>query len=1328
MKKRTMFGRILPPLAIAALLQAGLFVTAVLASGTLTEMSHQSTEIVKSSLDSVSAATSTKLRDSEPDFSMINRKIDNIIEDSLRRGETGSVADFINRPELKDRLIKECYPDLIMLEDIADSEAIFLIFPDISDIPDIEKPHSFPGVFLYDGEHGGRDEATLVLLRGKRELAEGYNFIPDISWAESFTHQPGYSALDYFWSPYYAAFANPGLDYNAYVYWSSPFFVEQTSALGSLTAVSAPIIVDGRPIGVVGVCYQTNDIFDYAANHAAGTYMLVKYASNGKESLFTAPDFSDMSITPRYSFAPDVLSYTSGANGIRLIKNPLHPDIFDTEGLSYSGSPAAAAIAELHVYPPDSPYNDDRWALISAQNSETVFSVSRIITFLISGMIIVSTLDALIIAIFASRFFSKGIGKIVSVVAETPVDGVIPQIDSEIYEIDMLGAVLRKASEENRASEIRLQEERERYYIALRSSNQNFIDYDAATDLLKVDILTGQEINKIEYPGFLDSISTLRVVYQDDIPIAVKFLRGQITNSVDFRVWSQTAAGKLMWFQAKPYYMYDESGKLRRTISSIRDITEEKQEGSRRENAVLRDNVTDFYRADHAVTAVRDFIIGENILAYAIVCIVIDNFRHLAESFGRFFCDALVYEAASILKKRFDDKAVFIRTYPNEFAVVCPNEDLSPADFRAGLGEIVKNSVNAIGAIVISDEGNTSISVSAGIFINDSAKNSAVARQRAEYAEAAAVMRRFDSNVVFWTEVESDYNFTERVDIYGVLDSVRFPEDSLPSGSESSGGINAFAFNILEKTSDIRSAVQMLLSRVGTEFGMRRVSLFMFDRAGIVLSRMWQWNEPGGEALPAYNISVSKAVKTDFNRTMDGTEYIILDEGAGAIPKFLADGTGFDDGNFGAALPLSDSGGIMGVLIAEGKPDVIENTDFIVLRETVKVLAAFLAKNRSSTESKAKSEFLSKMSHEIRTPMNAIIGMSQIALADEDVSPKQREYLWKIDYSAKYLLTLINDILNMSRIESGKTKADIAGVDFSAILEALDSIIGTQCKQKAVNYIVDINIPSYKFMSDSLKLNQIFMNLLGNAIKFTAPGGTVTFAAFAGEEDSDGNTPVTFSVSDTGIGIKPERVHRIFEAFEQEEASTARQYGGTGLGLTIANSYVSMLGGELALESEVGIGSKFFFTIPVAFVVEDETPGAGLSAENQKDLSGSRILIAEDDELNMEIAKTLLEQQGFVIECAENGQIAVDMWKQNPEGYYSLILMDIRMPVMDGLEASRAIRSENRPDAAAIPIIALSANAFDEDREMSQAACMNGHVIKPIDMRVLLAKMREFLG
>jgi signal transduction histidine kinase/CheY-like chemotaxis protein/GGDEF domain-containing protein len=1325
MKKRTMFRKILPPLVVAALIQATVFIVAVLASGILTEMSRQSADIVSNSLGSVTSATSAQIKRSTPEFSFINDKINAIIAEAVANGEAGNAADFINNERLRDSLIAACYPDLIRLEDVADSEAIFLVLSDVPRIPDPTEEHSFPGVFLYDSAHGDSDEPALVMLRGNRELADGYDFLSDLAWTEEFDYIPSSAMLQYMWRPINAAVRSPGLPLEKYVHWSEPFFVHQTSALGSLTSVSVPIIVDEKPIGVIGVCYKTSEIFDNALNRSSGAYILAEYSYPTGTAPFDAPAFREITITPRYSFSPGRVSYISGENGITLKKSTNYQDIFDAEGLYFEGKNAAAAIEDLGIYPDDSPYNDERWAIVAAEDGDRVFSAPRNVMILIAALILVSTLDAIIIAIFASRVFSKGIGKILSVMQDTPY-GVMKSVDSDIYEIDMLGSALKKASDESRAAEDTLQAERERYYIALRSSNQNFVDYDAAEDRLKVDILTGAEIMKVEFPNFLDNISNLHVIYEDDIPTAVKFFRGQVSSYVEARVWSQSSQGKLLWFQAKPYYIYDDNGKLRRTISSIRDVTAEKLLESSRENAELRDNVTGFYRADHAVSTARDFLSDDNIYSYAVALIVIDNFALLAEKFGRFFCDALVFEAASILRKNFGDNCLFIRSYPNECSMIIPEAAAANITLREYVEKAVKSAAHGIESIVISDEENTKISVSAGIFINDGAKNSAVARQRAEYAEAAAIMRRYGDNIVFWNEIESDYSFTERVDIYGVLDSVRTPEESQTANE--GGGINAFTLNLLEKTTDIRSAVQMLLSRIGTEFGLRRVSVFMFDRGGVVLSRLWQWNEPGGEALSPFTVSVSRAAKAEFDRIMDGTEYIILDDKAGGLPRFMADGIGFLNDNFGAALPLSDSGGVMGVFIVEGLPDVIEGTDFGVLRETVKVLSAFLSKNRSSTESKAKSEFLSKMSHEIRTPMNAIIGMSQIALADEEISAKQRDYIWKIDFSAKYLLSLINDILDMSRIESGKTRCDISEVDFKSILDVIDSMIGTQCKQKSINFVTDIKIPSYRFMSDSLKLNQIFMNLLGNAIKFTEPGGTISFRASAGEQDSDGTTPVTFTVEDTGIGIKSDRIHRIFEAFEQEDDSTARQYGGTGLGLPISNSYVSMLGGELQLRSEVGKGSTFYFTIHVQFVEAEIANESGNADTEQCDFTGLRVLIAEDDELNMEITKTLLEQQGFLTDCAENGEIAVEMWRSHPENYYAIILMDIRMPVMNGLDASRAIRSDNRTDAATVPIIALTANAFEEDKNMSLAACMNGHIIKPIDMRLLLAKMRELLS
>jgi CheY-like chemotaxis protein len=336
----------------------------------------------------------------------------------------------------------------------------------------------------------------------------------------------------------------------------------------------------------------------------------------------------------------------------------------------------------------------------------------------------------------------------------------------------------------------------------------------------------------------------------------------------------------------------------------------------------------------------------------------------------------------------------------------------------------------------------------------------------------------------------------------------------------------------------------------------------------------------------------------------------------------------------------------------------------------------------------------------------------------------------------------------MSRIESGKTRVEITDADLDDIMKGLHSIIGTQCEAKGIRYIVEDSVPVRRFKTDILKLNQILLNLLGNAVKFTPENGEIKLSvSLINQSAVSGQNPKTddraagteedtskqreqieleFIVKDTGIGIRKDRLQKIFEPFEQEDESTIRQYGGTGLGLPISSSYIALLGGHMYIDSEPSIGTTFSFTIPIT-LIPSATPADTKSAGEKIDFTGRRILIAEDDELNMEIAQTLLEKSGFIAVGAENGRVAVDKFTASPPGYFDAILMDIRMPELDGLSAAAEIRACRHPDAKNIPIIALSANAFAEDVATSKQAGMNDHIIKPLDMRVLLGKLEEFL-
>jgi signal transduction histidine kinase/CheY-like chemotaxis protein len=532
----------------------------------------------------------------------------------------------------------------------------------------------------------------------------------------------------------------------------------------------------------------------------------------------------------------------------------------------------------------------------------------------------------------------------------------------------------------------------------------------------------------------------------------------------------------------------------------------------------------------------------------------------------------------------------------------------------------------------------------------------------------------------------------------------------------------------------MKSAVQILITRLGNEYGFDSVKVFQFDNNNSSFTQSWIWQAAGqtalenaGEARQSnYSVLITASDKNQFDSIMHGTDYIIIDSPTAGYPSFLIGGLNVTGLKASAVIPCPAGETFIGCAAFEGDTDTVEKADFEQLKSIVKLLTAFMAKQRSTRESRAKSEFLSKMSHEIRTPMNAILGMTEIALSEEDISTNQAGYLKKIKYSAKYLLTLINDILDMSRIESGKSYIEMTDINLDDVLLGLQSIIGTQCEAKGLFYIVSDRVKLRRFVTDILKLNQILLNLLGNAVKFTPPGGRITLDVSLSEPDKDDTAVMTFIVSDTGIGIRKDRLQKIFEPFEQEDISTVRQYGGTGLGLPISRNYVNLLGGDMNVESEQEAGTTFTFTIPVKV----QTAGTdSRTDQTDRDISfdGRHILIAEDDELNMEIAQTLLTKSGFDVTPAENGRIAVEAFANSAPGFFDAILLDIRMPELNGLEAAEQIRAMDRPDAASIPILALSANAFAEDIKISKAAGMNDHIIKPLDMRILLQKLKQYM-
>ena len=380
--------------------------------------------------------------------------------------------------------------------------------------------------------------------------------------------------------------------------------------------------------------------------------------------------------------------------------------------------------------------------------------------------------------------------------------------------------------------------------------------------------------------------------------------------------------------------------------------------------------------------------------------------------------------------------------------------------------------------------------------------------------------------------------------------------------------------------------------------------------------------------------------------------------------------------------------------------------------------------------SRAKTIFLSNMSHDIRTPMNAIIGYTNIARRDEMTLPEVRSYLDKIDSSSQHLLSLINDVLEMSRVESGKMELVASECDLTSVMGDVRDMFSEQMAEKSIAFVVDdSDVRDPHVLCDASRLDRVLLNLVSNAYKFTPEGGSVTVTLSQIGLARDGRARFEVRVRDTGIGMSEDFARRVFEPFEREQTSTVSGLEGTGLGMAITKSIVDLMGGTIDVTTAPGKGTEFVVELDLELAPEPDLAAAPANAPASAptDFFGRRALLVEDNEINRDIATLILRDLGFEVESAENGRLALDAVAAAEPGHFDVVLMDVQMPVMDGFEATRAIRALDDPVRAAVPIVAVTANVFVEDVQVALDAGMDAHLPKPLDVPMLVDVLGELL-
>lgn len=1204
---------------------------------------------------------------------------------------------FMGSGKVQEEYLETVFYDMVEVLQYNSTSGIFLV---LGNDGDTDSEGEYKGFWVRDSDPQTKtaSRTDLLMERGSKVLSQNMSISLDTSWHTDFRFQGNgkRAADDFFYQPYITAenYVDSHTSMENLGYWSKPFILEDFYMDNhKMITYSVPLVYDKTVYGVLGIEVGVNDLAKYFpvkdldSNLNAGFALVVDHGNGNYEGIAGEGALYDAVSRDGRDF---------------VLEEPEQGALRLAQGATVGKQKIYGFVSNLELYSRNVPYEDTQWALCGFVTEDSVYGLISDVYERILGAILGSALMAVILVYFLVQYATEPVYHLVESV-RGGVKGIHGFQESGIQELDELHKVIENLTDTQMQTENQLLEEKERYRIAVESSQDAFFTYKCKEKLLEIVNSKGNDgvWDCGKHPEFLDNDS-IHPADKAKLVNAVKSSDGVL--DVDFRL--QHANGEFQWVNLSGSITFDENKERSRVVGCIHNVHQHKLLEQAQKRKQIYDSITSFYRLGSGLEVVETLCRDDP--EGVLVLLEIQQFSKIDERYGLIFGDIILEQFAGLLAKRFQEDGlnggIYIRAGADQMLVWLPVCTTGP------IVRSVQGLEKDFGALT--DEKHLSLSLKCGIAVTGSRNSLSEALEQTKTALTAA--RHGKQEIIFYEELSTEEKACAVDVAFAEVASLeRLKEMTLSS----------IALNLFDRDGDTSVVLDILALKLQEKYHLTDIVITHFNGEYMVNNLLYCWKtwekKDGWDGM----VHCSEKQYQHFVETQEMQQLLTSGESIRKEPLIQPFASGRND----IVFHMTDNGQYSGSIVFQDiDQDVLEKKEECkCLEEISAIIQNRLNLERHDLSAKAKSDFLARMSHEIRTPMNGIIGMTEIALKDGQTEERRIDCLRKIEYSSEYLLGLINDILDMSKIESGKMRLIEEKCNLMEMIQGLRPLLEAKLNENNIQYIADIQLKNHWFMADSLRLNQVLVNLLGNALKYSRPDGHVWLTVRETEEEK-GFSNLYFQVRDDGIGIAPEKQQLIFRQFEQADNSENARKQGTGLGLAISRRIVRMMDSDIKLESEPGKGSSFSFNVKLQPVSGEKTTVT--SQPEEISFPGKRILVVEDNELNMEIICTILENYGIKTEQAVNGKEAVRRMEESVPGYYDMIFMDIMMPEMDGLEATRTIRNLDREDCKKIPIYAMSANAFDEDVKRSLASGMNGHLSKPVNLQVLEKTLQKVLG